>query len=112
MSGSLLGTELAGVRSLPVGYLRIVDMSPLTFEEFCWAQGVPESVLRQVRSCFADERPVSEPVHESLVQLFRRYLVIGGMPAAILRSVAGKRDLGGGSRDAKRFGASVPGGYC
>lgn len=37
LSGSLLDVELRGVRSLPVGYVRIVDMYPLDFEEFCWA---------------------------------------------------------------------------
>ncbi len=41
LSGYMLGTELRGIRSMPVGYLRILDMFPLSFEEFCWAQGVP-----------------------------------------------------------------------
>ena len=41
MSGSMLGVELGGVRSWPVGYLHSIDMAPLTFEEFCWARGFP-----------------------------------------------------------------------
>ena len=45
LSGSLLGVELRGVRSLPVGYVRIVDMYPLDFEEFCWANGVGDDVV-------------------------------------------------------------------
>lgn len=94
MSGSMLGTELQGIRSLPVGYLRIVDMFPLTFEEFCWAQGVPETVLAQIRSSFEQRSPVDEPIHQVMLQLFRRYLAVGGMPAAVQRSISGKRDLG------------------
>lgn len=94
LSGSMLGTELQGVRSLPVGYLRILDMFPLTFEEFCWAQNVPSSVIDQVNSCFHDMIPINEGVHELLIKLFRRYLVIGGMPAAVQRFVDGKPDLG------------------
>ena len=44
LSGSLLGVEMADLRSAPVGYLRIVEMFPLDFEEFCWANGVGEDV--------------------------------------------------------------------
>lgn len=94
MSGSMLGTELKGVKSLPVGYLRIEDMFPLTFEEFCWAQGVPDSVSSQVKECFEKRRPVDEGIHDLLIKLFRRYLIVGGMPAAVQRSVSGSRDLG------------------
>lgn len=94
MSGSMLGTELQGIRSLPVGYLRIVDMFPMTFEEFCWAQGVPDTIMSQISSSFERRVLVDEPIHQVMLQLFRRYLVVGGMPAAVQGSVSGKRDLG------------------
>ena len=94
LSGSMLGTELHGIRSLPVGYLRILDMFPLTLEEFCWAEGVPGAVIDQVENRFRDKAPVDAGVHDSLVKLFRRYLVVGGMPAAVQRAVNGKSDLG------------------
>ncbi len=94
LSGSMLGTELSGIRSLPVGYLRILDMAPLTFEEFCWAQGVPDSILQAIRNCFADRLPLPDAVHGSLTKLFDRYLVVGGMPEAVCRSIEGTRDLG------------------
>ena len=94
LSGYMLGTELRGIRSMPVGYLRILDMFPLSFEEFCWVQGVPDTILSQVRTCYEEKIPVDAPVHDALIQLFRRYLVIGGMSAAVQKSITGKRDLG------------------
>ena len=83
LSGSLLGVELRDIRSLPVGYVRIVDMFPLDFEEFCWALGVGEQALDEIRTAFADVRPVFEPVHNRLLSLFHQYLMVGGMPAAV-----------------------------
>ena len=94
LSESMLGTELNGIRSLPVGYLHILDMAPLTFEEFCWAQGVPKNILESVRTCFTQRSPMLDAVHDSLVKLFDRYLVVGGMPAAVCKSIEGTRDLG------------------
>ena len=94
MSGSMLGTELEGIRSLPVGYLHTVDMAPLVFEEFCWAQGVPANVLQEMQTCFESRKPMPEAIHESLIALFDRYLVVGGMPAAVVKSIEGRRDLG------------------
>jgi len=93
LSGSLLGIELRGVRSLPVGYLKIVDMFPLDFEEFCWANGVGEDVLAETRRCFEERVPVFVPVHERLLTLFHHYLMVGGMPAAVTEFVASK-DMG------------------
>lgn len=93
LSGSLLGVELRGVRSLPVGYLRIVDMFPLDFEEFCWANGVGEDVLAEAKRCFEQHIPMFAPVHERLLSLFHHYLMVGGMPAAVAEFVANK-DMG------------------
>ena len=94
MSGSLLGVELRHVRSFPVGYLHIEHMFPLDFEEFCWSQSVPPSVLDTVRSCYEHREPVDEALHGRLVDLFRLYLVIGGMPEAVQRFVDAEGDLG------------------
>ena len=93
LSGSLLGVELRGVRSLPVGYVRIVDMYPLDFEEFCWANGVGDDVIAETLRCFEDRKPVFGPVHARLLSLFHHYLMVGGMPAAVERFVADK-DMG------------------
>ncbi|MBQ9955434.1 MAG: ATP-binding protein [Eggerthellaceae bacterium] len=83
LSGSLLGVELQGVRSLPVGYLDVVEMFPLDFEEFCWANGVGEDVWAAARRARAGLESLFGPVHDRLLTLFHRYLMVGGMPAAV-----------------------------
>ena len=83
LSGSLLGVELKDIRSNPVGYLSEVMMYPLDFEEFCWAVGVNQPVLDKVEECFKKRAPVDEFIHDRMLKLFRRYLVVGGMPDAV-----------------------------
>lgn len=85
LSGSLLGVELDNARPLPVGYLSVLDMHPLDFEEFCWGLGVGEEALCHARDCFAESQPVIEPVHQRMLSLFHLYLMVGGMPAAVTR---------------------------
>lgn len=94
MSGSLLGIELRKVRSLPVGYLHTVTMHPLTFFEFCRARNVPDSVFDRLRECFQRREPVSDALHGPLVDLYHRYLVVGGMPEAVQTYVDFAADLG------------------
>lgn len=94
LSGSLLGVELENVRSLPVGYVASERMHPLDFEEFCWSQGVPAEMLDQVGECYASKEPVEDTLHERLVELFRLYVVIGGMPHAVQRYIDTSYDLG------------------
>ena len=83
LSGSLLGVELEGVRSAPVGYLTEVRMYPLDFEEFCWSQGLDVSVFQTLRQCFDETAPVPDFVHARLTDLFHTYLLVGGMPDAV-----------------------------
>lgn len=83
LSGSLLGVELVNLRSAPVGYLDEIIMYPLDFEEFLMASSVPADVTDELRSCYADRRTVPEFIHQKIMEHFRRYLVIGGMPAAV-----------------------------
>ncbi len=83
ISGSLLGVELDDLRSIPVGYLRIVEMYPLDFEEFCWALGFGGDVWGSVRDSFESLSPVFDHVHERLLQLFHWYLIVGGMPQVV-----------------------------
>lgn len=94
MSGSLLGIELRHVRSLPVGYLHTITMFPLTFFEFCRARNVPERVFERLRECYAQRKPVPEALHGPLTDLFRRYVVVGGMPEAVQAHVDSAGDLG------------------
>ncbi|MCI1741570.1 MAG: AAA family ATPase [Prevotella sp.] len=83
MSGSLLGVELKSLSSAPVGYIDIKSMFPIDFEEFLDALGVARRIVDQLRECFTDRKPVDEVIHGRLMQLFRLYLVVGGMPAAV-----------------------------
>jgi hypothetical protein len=83
LSGSLLGVELKDIRSVPVGYMEIMEMYPLDFEEFCWANGVAEQVLSTLEELFWERLPVDDVVHRKMMELFRLYLIIGGMPDAV-----------------------------
>jgi predicted AAA+ superfamily ATPase len=83
LSGSLLGVELKDVRSVPIGYLDTVQMFPLDFEEFCWANGVAADVLKPAKAAFDTKTPVPDYLHERLLRLFYEFLIVGGMPQAV-----------------------------
>ena len=83
LSGSLLGVELKDLRSEPVGYMGVKDMFPLDFEEFVSCAGVGDHVIETLRDSWRDRMPVDGFVHSKMMELFRLYLVVGGMPAAV-----------------------------
>ena len=83
LSGSLLGVELKDLRSEPVGYMGIKEMFPLDFEEFITAIGLNESVIQSLRNAWETHIPVDDFIHTKIMELFRLYLVVGGMPAAV-----------------------------
>ena len=93
MSGSMLGVELTRVKSFPVGYMDILHMYPLTFQEFCWSQGVPQSLLDGLGDCFLAKSPVDAGLHGKMIDLFRLYLVVGGMPEAVQKYIDAQYDL-------------------
>lgn len=81
-TGSLLG--ISGYRSedysVPVGYETIIDMFPLDFEEFLWANGIEDSLIALLKQCLEEERPVPEALHQRMRDLLLQYVVVGGMP--------------------------------
>lgn len=92
--GSLLGVKGYGKRkneyqedespdSVPVGYETIVEMYPLDFEEFLWANGVDTKVIDTVKSCFENERVVPEGIHKAMMDLLYRYIIVGGLPEVV-----------------------------
>ena len=87
LSGSLLGVDLKDIRSVPVGYMDIEEMYPLDFEEFSWANGVSVKVLEEAKQCFLEKRPVRAFIHDKMLELFRLYLIVGGMPAAVSKYI-------------------------
>ena len=81
LSGSLLGVELKDLRSEPVGYMGVKDMFPLDFEEFISCVGINDSIIGSLREAWMNCTAVDEFVHGKIMDLFRLYLVVGGMPA-------------------------------
>ena len=84
-TGSLLGVKGYGKepKSIPVGSETVVDMYPLDFEEFLWANGISDSVIDMLRKSLESETPVPEALHNRMRQLLLQYTVVGGMPDAV-----------------------------
>lgn len=87
LSGSLLGIEINDLRSVPVGYLTIKRMFPLTFREFALNLELNSSILENLETSFKEKKPVDDFIHKKMMELFRVYLVVGGMPAAVNRYI-------------------------
>ena len=83
MSGSLLGVELKGIASAPVGYLTVLRMYPMDFEEFMVANDVSQTTLDMIKEKFETIRPLDEFIHQKLLYMFFVYLIVGGMPDAV-----------------------------
>lgn len=83
LSGSLLGVALKDLRSEPVGYMGVKEMYPLDFEEFITSLGVHQETLQKIHQNWETNTPVDDFVHKKMLELFRLYLIVGGMPAAV-----------------------------
>lgn len=82
-SGSLLGVTLKNVSSIPLGSIEIKHMYPLDFEEFLIANSVGDIVISAMHRNFSDAKPMPEAIHNKLMDLFRKYLLVGGLPDAV-----------------------------
>ena len=82
-SGSLLGVTLSQTTSIPMGSIRKVRMFPLDFEEFLYANGLNEVAIRAMRSKFERLEELDEPLHNKMMDLFRKFLLVGGLPDAV-----------------------------
>ena len=84
-TGSLLGVKGYGKqpKSIPVGSETVIEMHPLDFEEFLWANGITPQVIDMLKKCFDEEKPVPEALHEKMRQLILQYTVVGGMPEVV-----------------------------
>lgn len=85
-AGSLLGVHVAREGSFPVGYVDMLTMHPMDFEEFCWAVGEERS-FELVRASMRDLSHC--PAHDRMLELYRTYLLVGGMPEAVLLHARG-----------------------
>ncbi len=84
-TGSLLGVsgyKEDGV-SIPVGYEEIIDMYPMDFEEFLWANNVSDEVIELLRKCLNNEEIVPDAINIKMKELLKRYIVVGGMPNVV-----------------------------
>lgn len=84
-TGSLLGVKGYGKqpKSVPVGSEALIEMYPLDFEEFLWANGITPQVIDKLREYLNEEKPVPEALHNRMQQLLLHYTVVGGMPEAV-----------------------------
>lgn len=89
---SLLGVKgyREDSRSVPVGYETELEMFPLDFEEFLWANGIGNTVTELLRKSLDTETPVPEVIHDRMRQLLLQYIVVGGMPAVVSDFVANR----------------------
>ena len=80
-SGSLLGVTLSNVASVPMGSVEIKKMYPLDFEEFLMANGF--NAFEEVYECFKERRSLNKNIHNVLIDYFKDYLIIGGLPECV-----------------------------
>lgn len=83
LSGSLLGVTLKDIRSVPVGYMAVQDVYPLTLQEFALALGMSHDVLDTLKNSWVNRMPVDNVIHESMLRVVTLYLLTGGMPAVV-----------------------------
>lgn len=86
-SGSLLGINYKDVPSYPVGYVEHLEMYSLDFEEFLWANGITEKSVADIKEYFNKREKVPSAMHEKMMELFKEYIVVGGMPRVVLEFV-------------------------
>lgn len=82
-SGSLLGVTLSQTTSIPMGSIRKVRMFPLDFEEFLYANGMNEIVISSMQKKFERLESLDEPMHNKMMDFFRKFLLVGGLPDAV-----------------------------
>lgn len=84
-TGSLLGVKGYGKepKSIPVGSETVIDMYPLDFEEFLWANGISDALIQMLKQHLENETPVPEALHNRMRQLLLQYTIVGGMPDAV-----------------------------
>lgn len=83
LSGSELGIELKGLRSMPVGYVEQWQMYPMSLFEFSAALGAGQDTFEHLRECYKEKRAVDDVIHRQMIRSFYYYLITGGMPAVV-----------------------------
>ena len=89
-SGSLLGVTLSKTTSIPIGSIEVKHMFPLDFEEFLFANGFNAFAIQSLYKKFVKLESLDESVHARLMDLFKKYLLVGGLPDAVNSYLADK----------------------
>ena len=90
VAGSLLGVAVNRANfSFPVGKVDIKTLYPMDIEEFMLAMG-EETLVEQIKKCFETNSPMPSALHDNAMQLYRQYLVVGGMPECVMQFVETK----------------------
>ena len=82
-SGSLLGVTLAKTTSIPMGSIEVKHMYPMDFEEFLLANGFNNMAIAALHQKFKKQESLDENTHSKLMDLFKKYLLVGGLPDAV-----------------------------
>lgn len=92
-TGSLLGVKGYGKqpKSVPVGSETVIEMHPLDFEEFLWANGITPQIIDKLKEYLEKEEAVPEALHNKMHQLLLQYTVVGGMPEVVKTFVTTKQ---------------------
>lgn len=91
-TGSLLGIKNFRVtkktsRGIPVGFEDYLDMKPMDFEEFLWANNINDNVIDMIKTSISNLKPIQSFIHNEMLNLFNKYLCIGGMPEVVFKYV-------------------------
>ncbi len=86
-SGSLLGIDYKRASSYPVGYVDYLRMYGIDFEEFLWGMGFSDVMIKKVRDYFDTRTVVPEAIHSRIMDYYRQYIAIGGMPEAVQKYI-------------------------
>ena len=93
-SGSMLGINYNDIESNSVGNKEDYTMHSLDFEEFLWAKGYSEEQIEDLYICMKECKPLSETQYNVMLNNFREYMVLGGMPAIVNKFVENKNFSG------------------
>lgn len=69
--------------SIPVGFEHIIEMYPMDFEEWLWANGIRQMHFDYLKQCFEEETPIDDAIHHRMRELLHQYVIVGGMPEAV-----------------------------
>lgn len=87
VSGSLLGIDYKRASSYPVGYVDYMRMYGIDFEEFLWGMGISSDMIKALCSYLDSKTVIPEAIHSQMMDYFRKYIAVGGMPEAVQKYI-------------------------